>query len=216
MISSIIWDIDGTVVDTRESISRAYAHVCTEMGLKEDDYTRIFSFVGRRSTLIFDEVHHLTGDAFEQAMALYSGFFQHTGIGLAKLYPGIRELLRELRERGATMTVASARGNAQLHMLFEAVGLTDAFDFVRGTDNNRKAADKPQLVRECIDFMQVPATACVMIGDRIYDIQGGQKCGTRSIGVTYGFGTRQELVACAPDRIVDDVPSLRDALVGGR
>lgn len=215
MVASIIWDIDGTVVDTRESIAQAYAHVCTKMGLQEDDYTRIYSFVGRRSTLIFDEVHHLQGDAFEEAMALYGGFFQHTGIGLAKLYPGIRELLYELREQGATMTVASARGSAQLQMLFEAVGLADAFDFVRATETNRKAANKPQLVRDCIAYMQVPAEECVMIGDRIYDIEGGQKAGTRSIGVTYGFGTREELVQCAPDCIVDDVPALRDILLRG-
>ncbi|MBQ9988132.1 MAG: HAD hydrolase-like protein [Clostridia bacterium] len=210
----IVWDVDGTVVDTRQAVADSYLYACEQVGIEETDGTRIFTYVGRRSTLIFSEYHKLEGERLQKAYDAYAEYFNTTGIEKAALYPGMAELFRELKANGAKMTVASARSLSQLTMLFERLNFSDAFDLIRATETNHKAADKPQLVRECIAFMGVKPEECVMIGDRIYDIAGGQTAGTRSIGVTFGFGTREELVECAPDAIVDDVAALRALLLG--
>ncbi len=210
----IIWDIDGTVVDTRKAISSAYLHALSVLGIEEQDGTRIYQYVGKRSSLIFSECHNLSGESLQKARDAYYGFFETTGLAMCVLYPGIQELLCELQQNGAVMTVASARGQGQLEMMLDKLGIASYFSLVLGTELNHQAADKPKLVRECIDFMGVAPQQCVMVGDRIYDIQGGQLSGTRSIGVTYGFGTREELNQCAPDAIVEDVASLRALLLG--
>ena len=210
----IIWDIDGTVVDTRKAISSAYLHALSVLGIEEQDGTRIYQYVGKRSSLIFSECHNLAGEALQKARDAYYGFFETTGLAMCDLYPGIQELLCELQQNGAVMTVASARGQGQLDMMLDKLGIASYFSLVLGTELNHLAADKPKLVRECIDFMGAAPQQCVMVGDRIYDIQGGQLSGTRSIGVTYGFGTREELNQCAPDAIAEDVASLRALLLG--
>ncbi len=210
----IIWDVDGTVVDTRKAVATSYLYALSAVGIEETDGTRIFPYVGRRSSLVFSECHRLDGEILQKALAAYAAYFESEGLAMCTLYPGMEELLMELKRRGAVMTVASARSKRQLDMLFDRLGVAKYFDLIRATETNLIPADKPKLVRECIDFMGVQPSDCVIVGDRIYDIQGGQLSGTRSIGVTFGFGTREELLACAPDIIVDDVASLRALLLG--
>jgi len=210
----IVWDVDGTVVDTRQAVAQSYLHALSVVGIEETDGTRIFPYVGRRSTLIFSEYHHLMGEKLEKALAAYADYFENKGLSLCVPYAGMEELLSRLKQKGALMTVASARGKGQLDLLFSKLGIAHYFDLIRATETNHKAADKPKLVRDCIDFMGVKPGDCVMVGDRIYDIQGGQLAGTRSIGVTFGFGTREELLDCAPDHIVDDVTALGSLLLG--
>lgn len=210
----IVWDVDGTIVDTRRAIAQSYLHALSCVGVDEDDGTCIYPFVGRRSTLIFSERHCLAGDALDHAIREYAHYFETEGLALCTLYPGMGELLHDLQRAGACMTVASARSRRQLDMLFRRLDIADLFGCVCATETDHKAADKPQLVKNCIQYMGVRPADCVMVGDRIYDIRGGQIAGTRSIGVTFGFGTREELLQCAPDAIVDDAAALRVLLLG--
>ena len=210
----IIWDVDGTLIDTRQAVATSYLYALKSVGILETDGARIFPYVGRRSSLVFTECHHLEGDVLQKALAIYASFFESEGLSMCAPYCGIKELLEELKKRGAVMTVASARSKRQLDMLFSRLDVAKYFDLIRATETNLIPADKPKLVRECIDFMGMQPHDCVMVGDRIYDIQGGQVSGTRSIGVTFGFGSREELLACAPDSIVDDIASLRSLLLG--
>ena len=210
----IVWDVDGTVVDTRRAIAESYLHALKSIGIDDDHGTRIFPYVGRRSTLIFSEHHHLEGEALKTAIKAYARYFETEGLALCTLYPGMADLLESLRQADVLMTVASARSRRQLNMLFCQLDIAQFFGCVCATETDHKAADKPQMVRNCIAFMGVNPQDCVMVGDRIYDIQGGQKAGTRSIGVTFGFGTREELDECAPDHIVDDVAALSALLLG--
>jgi phosphoglycolate phosphatase len=212
----IIWDVDGTVVDTRRAIAQSYLYALKHVGVEESDGTRVYPFVGRRSTLVFSECHGLSGEPLAAAIAAYQRYFEKEGIELCALYPGMGELLSVLRGRGARMSVASARSHRQLTMLFDRLRIGHAFDCVFATETDHKAADKPKLVGDCIAFMGASPQDCVMVGDRIYDIEGGQKAGTRAIGVTYGFGTREELHACAPEHIVDDVDALAALLLGDK
>lgn len=210
----IIWDVDGTVVDTRRAIAESYLFALGRVGIAQSDGTRIFAYVGRRSTLIFSELHGLDGERLQLAIDAYKAHFEGPGLALCALYPGMDELLRTLKSRGALMSVASARSASQLSMLLRKLGIEDLFDCIHATETDHQAADKPKLVSKCIAFMGVKPSDCVMVGDRIFDIEGGQRMGTRSIGVTYGFGSREELLSCAPDYIVDDVTSLSLLLLG--
>ena len=130
LTKSIIWDIDGTVIDTRNAMASAYRVACEEMGLKEDNYRRIFAYVGQKSSKVFVDQFGLTGAAYDEAIDRYNRAFLTQGVHDADLYPGMRTLLADLKQAGCQMTVATARSNRSLFPLFEANGLMDTFDHI--------------------------------------------------------------------------------------
>lgn len=212
LTKSIIWDIDGTVIDTRNAMASAYRVACEEMGLKEDNYKRIFAYVGQKSSKVFVDQFGLSGAAFDEAIDRYNRAFLSEGVYAADLYPGMRELLEDLKKEGCQMTVATARSNRSLFPLFEAKGLTNTFDHIACTYDSKTKVDKAALVRDCISFMHTPAEQCVMIGDRVFDIDGGKQNNTMTIGVTFGFAEEQEVLSSGANYIAHSVEELRSIL----
>lgn len=114
LTKSIIWDIDGTVIDTRNAMASAYRVACEEMGLKEDNYRRIFAYVGQKSSKVFVDQFGLAGAAYDEAIDRYNRAFLTQGVHDADLYPGMRALLADLKQAACQMTVATARSNPVL------------------------------------------------------------------------------------------------------
>ena len=214
LTKSIIWDIDGTVIDTRNAMASAYRVACEKMGLKEDNYRRIFAYVGQKSSKVFVDQFGLAGAAYDEAIDRYNRAFLTQGVHDADLYPGMRALLADLKQAGCQMTVATARSNRSLFPLFEANGLMDTFDYIACTYDSKTKVDKTALVRDCISFMKTPAEQCVMIGDRIFDIEGGKQNHTMTIGVTFGFAEEKEVLSSGADFIAHSVEELRQILWG--
>ncbi len=174
LTKSIIWDIDGTVIDTRNAMASAYRVACEEMGLKRT-ITGAFCLCGAKSSKVFVDQFGLAGAAYDEAIDRYNRAFLTQGVHDADLYPGMRALLADLKQAACQMTVATARSNRSLFPLFEANGLMDTFDHIACTYDSKTKVDKTALVRDCISFMKMPAEQCVMIGDRIFDIEGGKQ-----------------------------------------
>lgn len=212
LTTSIIWDIDGTVVDTRGAMATAYQYACEQMGLQEDDPRRIFKYVGQKSSKVFVDQHGLSGAALDRAIDLYNHCFLTRGVHDAALYPGMEALLCDLKAAGCRMTVATARSDRSLFPLFDANGLSDTFDHIACTYDSKTKVDKAALVRACIDYLGMPAERCVMIGDRIFDIAGGKDNGTMTIGVTFGFAHEEEVLSSGADYVAHSVEQLRDIL----
>lgn len=214
LTKSIIWDIDGTVIDTRNAMASAYRAACEEMGLQEDNYQRIFAYVGQKSSKVFIDQFGLSGARYDEAIERYNRAFLSRGIYEAELYPGMGALLAELKQAGCRMTVATARSNRSLFPLFEAKGLMDTFDHIACTYDSKTKVDKTALVRDCISFLKTPVEQCVMIGDRIFDIEGGKQNHTLTIGVTFGFAEEQEVLSSGADFIAHSVEELKNILWG--
>ncbi len=210
----IIWDIDGTIVDSRGTVAESYLHALKCLDIEKDDPTRINPYKGKRGAFVYTYQHHLTGERLQVAVKAYSEHMRGKGLCLCSLYPGMKDLLQALIKKGAKMTIATARIKQDLESFLDRFGITGYFDCICASENSRMAADKPALVRECVDFMNVRPQDCVMVGDSIFDLLGGKQAGTRCIGVTYGFGTREALEKCEPDHIVDTVTELRTLLLG--
>ena len=215
LTKSIIWDIDGTVIDTRGAMASAYRYACEQMNLKEDNYKRIFAYVGQKSSKVFVDQFGLAGETLDWAIELYNHYFLTEGIKDAALYPGMGDLLDELKQAGCQLTVATARSDRSLYPLFEANGLSDTFDHIACTYDSKTKVNKTALVRSCIDFMGVPAESCVMIGDRIFDIEGGKQNNTMTIGVTFGFADIQEVLDSDATYIAHSTEELKQILMGG-
>ena len=216
MFPYIIFDIDGTVVDSHQAMLHAYAHTCQTLGLAEDDWNRVFTYVGRRTTLIFNLYHGLQGEAYRRAAEIYYNYSLEKGLADLALYPGMGKLLEALREKGAVLTVATARTEAQLEAVLSAVDIRDYFTHIAACKDYGAEADKAALCKACIDYMGIEPRQAVMIGDRKFDIEGGKRAGAQTIGVGYGFALAGELMEAKPDYIVDSVEELHLLLLEGR
>lgn len=202
MYQTILFDVDGTLLDTRQSMADAYRYAVGEMGLFEEDYSTIYAYVGISTSGIFRDRHSLDGEEFQKARSLYYGHFLEVGLKNSPLFPGVGDLLHELKRTNKTIAVATAREQYQCELMLSSAGIPDLFDYVGTMPPGSALGDKDDLLRRCMAAMDVGPEGCVMIGDRKYDINGAAKVGMDSIAVTYGFGTEREMSEeCSPTHI---------------
>ena len=114
------------------------------------------------------------------------------------------------------MCVATARTQDALDALFGSRGIWDYFSYFGCSTSRQERPNKADSIRRCAQHMGVPPEQCLMIGDRYVDIRGAREAGAMACGVTYGFGSRAELEAEAPQYLVDSVEELSGLLLGGK
>lgn len=213
MYKTVVFDVDGTMLDTRNGMVNAYQYTCEKLGLYETDYNALKAYVGINTTRIFFERHGLEGDAIENAREIYYEYFADKGMKESKLYDGMGQLLYDLRAAGIRTAVATARRKADCEMMLDWMGILGLFDYLHTAQPDEVLGDKDEALRDVMQKLDAPAAECVMIGDRKFDLNGAAIVGMDSIGVTYGFGPREELEACNPTYLVDDVERLRGILL---
>lgn len=214
MFSHLIFDIDGTLMDSLPFVTKAYLEACSAMGL-EPNREAFLVHAGIRTALVFREYYRLNEEEFQKASAIYGAAF-HRDSHTARPFPGIPELLSRLKEAGVQMCVATARTQDALDALFGSRGICDYFSYFGCSTSRQERPNKADSIRRCAQHMGVPPEQCLMIGDRYVDIRGAREAGAMACGVTYGFGSRAELEAEAPQYLVDSVEELSGLLLGGK
>ena len=157
----------------------------------------------------FDEAQAL------QAIADYRVYFRKQGMLENVAYPGIRELLEALQKQGKTLLVATSKPEEFACTILKHFKLDSYMLDICGATMDGTRSDKADVIAYAVQKHRLPVERCVMIGDRRHDIIGGKKNGMRTIGVLYGYGSREELKEAGADCIVEDVQSLLDVLKKG-
>ncbi|HVZ41951.1 MAG TPA: HAD hydrolase-like protein [Candidatus Kapabacteria bacterium] len=208
--TALLFDLDGTLSNPSEGITRSIAHALTALGRPAPAPGDLERFIGPplRSTLaqlLETEDRALV----EEAVRLYRERYTERGMFENVLYPGIPELLACLRADGARLFVATSKMTFYTERIVEHFGLVHFFSGIYGSDPEGRLDDKRLLLNHILICESLPAEASVMIGDRLHDIVAARVHGIRSIGVTYGFGTRVELVDAGADAIADSPGAIR-------
>lgn len=213
MYRVVFFDVDGTLLDTRDTMAAAYGHACLTLGLDEDDYTNIFAYVGKSTTQMFVDKHHLEGDELDRARQLYYDHFFNEGMRQVKMYDGMMQLMDDLKADGRVVAIATARSDWQIEKMLADIGLGDYFDHIAAVHDGMHQGDKDDMLRECMQKINAAPEECIMIGDRSYDINGATKAGMHSIAVTFGFGSEQELSEeCSPTYTAHSAGDIRAIL----
>ncbi|MBS1914435.1 MAG: HAD hydrolase-like protein [Bacteroidetes bacterium] len=202
--TALLFDLDGTLSNPSEGITRSIAHALMALGRPAPPPGDLERYIGPplRSTLA-----RLLGTdnraLIEEAVRLYRERYTECGMFENILYPGIPELLECLRADGARLFVATSKMTYYAERIVEHFGLSGFFSGIYGSDPEGRLDDKRALLNHMLISESLPADASVMIGDRLHDIVAARAHGLGSIGVTYGFGTREELVGAGADAIAD-------------
>lgn len=207
-----LFDFDGTIAETGEGIRKSVAYSLEKMGFLVPDKSVLDQFIG--PPLHYGYVHFIgmTEAQAEQAVALYRERYVKTGLFESYLYPGMKDLLRTLKNRGAYVAVASGKPEVMLRTLADYFDLNGCLDAIAGITLDTKSADKQVLIRRALPEGADPGRVC-MVGDRCFDIDAAKALGMAGIGAGYGYGLAGELEKSGADRIFEDVPSMAEWLL---
>jgi len=191
---AILFDLDGTLTDPREGITRSIAYALERMGLAPPPLDALTFAIGpplRRS------LAQLIGDAsppeVERAIALYRERFADIGLYENALYDGIGETLSALAASGATLYVATSKPRVYAERIVRHFGLDAHFEAVHGCELDGTREDKRDLLAHLLPHHGVAAGEAVMIGDRGADMAAARHHGVRAVGALWGYGSREEL-----------------------
>lgn len=210
----LLFDLDGTLTDPMLGITRSVQYALHRFGIEVDDLRTLCRFIGPPLKESFRDFYGMDDEQATRAVALTREYFAPRGIFENRLYEGIPELLTELQAAGCMLAMATSKPEPFARQIAEHFHLADRFALIGGATMDGTRTAKRDVVRHVLDALGVEdRTAAVMIGDRRYDIEGAAAEGIASIGVLWGYGSREELAAAGAGQIVGTIPELRALLL---
>lgn len=210
----LLFDLDGTLTDPMLGITRSVQYALHRFGIEVDDLRTLCRFIGPPLKESFRDFYGMDDEQATRAVALTREYFAPRGIFENRLYEGIPELLTELQAAGCMLAMATSKPEPFARQIAEHFHLADRFTLIGGATMDGTRTAKRDVVRYVLGALDVEdPTAAVMIGDRRYDIEGAAAEGIASIGVLWGYGSREELAAAGAGQIVGTIPELRALLL---
>ena len=210
-IRIIILDFDGTLGDTAAVIVKTMQATIQELGLPPRTDSECAAMIGLRlieiPKVLFPD-YEVDGDMY--AATYRRLFHEYNTEGAVVLYPNVMETLKELKERGYILTIASSRSHASLAEYVENLGLSPIIGFILGADDVVNGKPDPEPVTRTLEKYGMRPEETIVVGDTVFDIKMGKNAGTRTCGVTYGNGSKESLADA--DLIIDDFGQLLDVL----
>ena len=192
MADLILFDLDGTLTESGIGITRSVAHSLRKFGIEETDQARLDRFVGPP---LIDSYMRYYGFSHEQAVLAveyYREYYAVTGIFENRVDDGVETMLKALNDAGKICVLATSKPERYAVQILEHFGLASYFFCVAGATMDEKRTNKAEVIAYALEKAGASGKA-IMVGDRRHDIEGAQAHGLPSIGVLYGYGSREEL-----------------------
>ncbi len=206
----VLFDLDGTLTDSCEGIAHAIQVALEEKGIIIEDRSTLYKYAGPPLYVMFREVApQFTAQDIEDATMGYRRYYDAAGWKENAVYPGAKEMLQSLKQAGLALGTASSKPEIFVKRICDYFGLTKYLTYIAGADMEKGRFEKEMVLEDVLG--RLPAGAkerTVLVGDRLYDVEGGHKMGLPVIGVSYGYGGREELAAADCDVIVDSFEEL--------
>lgn len=211
MYRYILFDLDGTVTDPFDGISKCIIYALESFGIKVKNVQELSSFIGPP---LFDQFKAYCGfddEQAEQAVKKYRERYSAIGWKECSLVDGTEELLRELKSEGKILALATSKPECFAVPILEHFGIDGYFDFIGGAELEHDGRNSKDAVIEYVleKLGVADRSEAVIVGDRFHDVDGAKKTGIRSVGVLSGYGSREELEEHGADHIAEDI---RDVL----
>lgn len=205
---AILFDLDGTLTDPGVGITNSVAYALSKFGIEVSDRKELYSFIGPPLFDSFTEQYGFTPDNANRAVAYYREYFAPKGLYENEVYEGTPEMLKNLKESGKKIILATSKPEKFAIEILRHFGLDVYFDHICGATMDATRNKKDAVIKYALEVSGADPEFAVMVGDRSYDILGGKKFGLYTVGVTYGYGSPEELTAAGADKIAHSVPEL--------
>lgn len=209
MYSIVLFDLDGTLTDPGEGITNSVAYALGKFGIKADDKTQLYSFIGPPLKDSFMKYYDFTESDALLAVDYYREYFRDKGIFENRVYDGIPQLLSDIKRSGRKIALATSKPEKFAKQILKHFDLSEYFDFIGGATMDETRSKKSDVINYVLKSLDITNKATVvMIGDRHHDIDGAKQNGIESIGVLFGYGNDEELKNAGATYIaktVDDI-----------
>jgi phosphoglycolate phosphatase len=215
MIANVFFDLDGTLTDPQKGITRCIRHALGKLGHPPGRESNLTQFIGPPLRSIFARLLCSDDkDLIEKAVGYYRERFSEIGIFENEVYPEIKELLSLLCQ-SYRLYVVTTKPEVFARRIVHHFDLERYFKAVFGPTLDGRFDNKGDLIGSILQELTLAPDDTVMIGDRREDIAAGQSNGTRTIGVTYGYGSRAEITAAQPDYICQRPADIHKVILTG-
>lgn len=197
---AVLFDLDGTVIDSRPGVTMSIAHAIAAVGGPEQSQDDLGRFIGPPTEEVFREIFRFSPNILDKAMASYREHYRNIGIKHSSVFAGMEYILRSLQAMGTTNVLATSRSEEATERLLTRFALDGYFSQIcAGTAGHNS---KKEVIENALAFLHsrsIPPEDTIMVGDRKYDSQGAALWGMSCIVVSWGYATPEEL---AHERIV--------------
>lgn len=210
-MSLLLFDLDGTLTDPGVGITNSVMYALKSFGIVEHDREKLYPFIGPPLLNSFMEFYGFDEQKAEQAVARYREYYRETGIYENQVYDGIPELLKRLHAEGKILLLATSKPEPFAKQILTHFNLMQYFAVAAGSDFEGSRNTKGKVIAYALDLyarmsgrpIQELKEKAVMIGDRSYDIAGAKENGLCSVGVLWGYGSREELEKAGADYMME-------------
>lgn len=202
----VIFDFDGTVVDTGEGIIKSLQYSFQQMGRDIPDMSELKKFIGPPIYYSYTHYYDVSEQEVGDYIKKYRERYREKGIYECELYDGFLSLIKELKNNSVKIGIASSKPESLIYSVSDYLGITDLFDAIVGVkidDSNHSS--KTSLILDCMEKMNcTDKEKVLMVGDRLYDIDGAKGAGVKSCGVLWGYGSFEEFCEHKADFIAKE------------
>ena len=205
----LLFDLDGTLTNPEVGITRSVDYALQQFGIETNDLSELRKLIGPPLLDSFRTLYGFSESQAQQAIEHYREYFTQTGIFENEIYHGIDSLLQELASKGYKIVLATSKPEPYAIEILQHFHLHHHFTFICGSNLDNTRRNKGEIIAHILKQMELSADDCIMIGDREHDILGAQSNHMDSIGVLFGFGSREELEKAGATHVVETVEELR-------
>ena len=213
MIQNVLFDLDGTLVDSKAGIFSSIAYALDKMGRPMPEEKVLMSFLGPPLVHSFQAYIGMSEEEAIRATALYREHYKPNGMFEFTLYPGVETMLKKLTQSGRRCFLATSKPEVYAKEILKKAGIDSYFTAVCGALLPSGRDEKVEVIGHLIETEGLSIEDSVMVGDRFYDIEGAHKLGMAAIGVTYGFGSEKELNRAQADAVVHGCKELTSVIM---
>lgn len=198
----ILFDLDGTLTDSRAGIVNSIVHALDHYGIQVEDRDTLRPFLGPPLVESFCKYFDFDKEQALEAVSYYREYFSVKGLFENQVYEGVEGLVKNLQDRGYKLFLATSKPEVFARQIMDHFGLSSYFAFIGGATLDEIRLKKADVIRYVLEENQITdMSEVVMIGDRNQDVWGAKQNGIDVIGVLYGYGSREELEEAGADAI---------------
>lgn len=194
----ILFDLDGTITDSFEAVTRSFAYALEQYGIHVEDRRTLLPVIGPPLREAFMEMFGFDEAQAIEAVGKYRERYNEYFLKEHTIYDGVEELLAKLQKDGFKLYLATSKPIVLAEKLICHFGLDKYFTYLGGASMDKKRDNKNLVLEYVFEECDIDKSSAVMVGDRFHDMEGAAHVGIDAIGVTYGFGSFEELAPYNP------------------
>lgn len=219
MYKYLLFDLDGTITKSEEGIFNCMKYAMDWAGVTYPEPEVFRTFIGPSLYDSFANTLHMDDAQAKAMVAKYRERYNVVGLFEAEVYDGVADTLNKLKKNGCVLAVATSKPTESTLRILDKFGVGKYFDVVVGSNPDGTGSDKKYIISQVLVKLRsehgltdndIENDLIAMVGDRRYDIEGGKACSLQTIGVLYGYGSREEFEAAGADHIVEKPGEILD------